>query len=342
MATPKLSKLEFQIMETLWGRGEPSGGDMSIREILDALPAKRRPAYTTIQTTIYRMEAKGILRRVKKVGNFHLFSAAISRDAAQRRMIDELLALLGGRPQAVIAHLVETVKLTLDDVKDAEKLLREHSGKQEPSGQDNKGTREKGLSAMIPNEFSAALVNHLWQSTAIVGIAWMLAWALRKNRARARYWVWMTASVKFLVPFSLLMMAGARIRSWVPVPATQAAVTSVMAQATAPFTITEFSAKESPAPTAHQAVRQAAHHANWGWLLLLIVWLSGALIVLGRFARGWVRVHAAKRGARPAGVTCNREWFGLKEKATADPSLRLPRIRKTNAGLSQMPALRSG
>lgn len=127
MATPKLSKLEFQIMETLWGGGESLGGDMSIREILDALPAKRRPAYTTIQTTIYRMEAKGVLRRVKKVGNFHLFSAAISRDAAQRRMIDELLALFGGRSQPVMVHLVETGKLTLDDVKDAEKLLREHS-----------------------------------------------------------------------------------------------------------------------------------------------------------------------------------------------------------------------
>jgi predicted transcriptional regulator len=114
-------------METLWGGGESLGGDMSIREILDALPAKRRPAYTTIQTTIYRMEAKGVLRRVKKVGNFHLFSAAISRDAAQRRMIDELLALFGGRSQPVMVHLVETGKLTLDDVKDAEKLLREHS-----------------------------------------------------------------------------------------------------------------------------------------------------------------------------------------------------------------------
>ena len=124
MAAPKLARLEFQIMEVLWANREAS-----IREILDALPAKRKPAYTTIQTTVYRMEAKGVVKRVRKVGNFHVFAAEISRDAAQRRMIDELLALFGGRPQPVMAHLVETGKLTLNDVKDAEKLLRELSGK---------------------------------------------------------------------------------------------------------------------------------------------------------------------------------------------------------------------
>ena len=128
MATPKLSKLEFQIMETLWNRGEAPGGELSVREILDALPVKRKPAYTTIQTTVYRMEAKGVVRRARKVGNFHVFAAAVSRDAAQRRMIDELLALFGGRPQPVMVHLVGTGKLTLEDVQEAEKLLRELSG----------------------------------------------------------------------------------------------------------------------------------------------------------------------------------------------------------------------
>jgi BlaI family penicillinase repressor len=135
MATPKLSKLEFQIMEALWVRAEAvgremSGGDMSIREILDALPAKRKPAYTTIQTTVYRMEVKGVLRRVRKVGNFHMFSAAISRDSAQRRLIDDLLALFGGRSQPVMVHLVESGKLTLDDVKEAERTLRKLSAKE--------------------------------------------------------------------------------------------------------------------------------------------------------------------------------------------------------------------
>jgi BlaI family transcriptional regulator, penicillinase repressor len=125
VTTPKLTKLEFQIMEALWASGESS-----IREILDSLPGKRRPAYTTIQTTVYRMEDKGVVRRVKKVGNVHVFLASISRNAAERRLIDELLTVLGGRSQPVMAHLVETGKLTLADVKEAEKLLRELSGKE--------------------------------------------------------------------------------------------------------------------------------------------------------------------------------------------------------------------
>ena len=120
MAEPKLSKLEFQIMEALWTQGEAS-----IREIQETFPAKRRPAYTTVQTTVYRMEAKNIVRRVKKVGNFHIFAAAVSRSAAQRRLIDDLLALFGGRTQPVMAHLIESGKLTLEDVKEAEKALRQ-------------------------------------------------------------------------------------------------------------------------------------------------------------------------------------------------------------------------
>jgi BlaI family penicillinase repressor len=119
LAEPKLSKLEFQIMDTLWTQGE-----VSIREIQEAFPAKRRPAYTTIQTTVYRLEMKGVVRRVKKVGNFHIFAATVSRSAAQRRLVDDLLALFGGRSQPVMAHLIESGKLTLDDVKEAEKALR--------------------------------------------------------------------------------------------------------------------------------------------------------------------------------------------------------------------------
>lgn len=119
MPSPKLTKLELQIMETLWTRGS-----VSIREIQEDFPEKDRPAYTTIQTTVYRLEAKKAVRRVKKVGNFHIFEAAISRDAAQRKLIDELLALFGGRTQPVMAHLIETGRLTLDDVREAEKTLR--------------------------------------------------------------------------------------------------------------------------------------------------------------------------------------------------------------------------
>jgi BlaI family transcriptional regulator, penicillinase repressor len=119
MKTPKLSKLEFQIMETLWSRGEGS-----IREIQDGLEAKRKPAYTTIQTMVYRLEAKHVVRRVRKVGNFHIFAPAISREAAQRTLVDDLLALFGGRTQPVMAHLVESGRLSLEDVKEAENALR--------------------------------------------------------------------------------------------------------------------------------------------------------------------------------------------------------------------------
>ncbi len=119
MPGPKLTKLEMQIMETLW-----SSGSASIREIQENFPEADRPAYTTIQTTVYRLESKKAVRRVKKVGNFHIFEPAISRDTAQRKLIDELLALFGGRTQPVMAHLIETGKLTLADVREAEKTLR--------------------------------------------------------------------------------------------------------------------------------------------------------------------------------------------------------------------------
>jgi predicted transcriptional regulator len=119
MAERKLTKLELKIMEALWTRGTAS-----IREIQETFPEKDRPAYTTIQTTVYRLEGKKAVRRIKKVGNFHVFEAAVSRDAAQGRLIDDLLALFGGRTQPVMARLIESGKLTLADVKDAEKTLR--------------------------------------------------------------------------------------------------------------------------------------------------------------------------------------------------------------------------
>ena len=118
MADTKLSKLEFQIMEALWARGE-----LSIREIQETFPANRLPAYTTIQTTVYRMETKGIVDRVKKVGNVHVCASAISRAEAQRGIVNDLLAYFGGRSQPVMAHLIESGKLTLADVREAEKAL---------------------------------------------------------------------------------------------------------------------------------------------------------------------------------------------------------------------------
>jgi len=127
MALPKLSRLELQIMEALWDRGA-----LAIREIQEVFPAKNRPAYTTIQTTIYRMEAKKAVRRTRKIGNAHIFEAVVSRQAAERRLIDDLLGLFGGRLQPVMAHLIDSGKLTMEDVREAEKTLEKLDRKETP------------------------------------------------------------------------------------------------------------------------------------------------------------------------------------------------------------------
>jgi BlaI family penicillinase repressor len=119
MAGTRLTKFEIQIMETLWTRGEAS-----IREMQQAFPEKKRPGYTTIQKMVYRMEAKKVVRRVRKVGNFHMFAAVVSRDAAQRRLVDDLLAMFGGQTRPVVAHLIGAGKLTMEDVEYAEQTLK--------------------------------------------------------------------------------------------------------------------------------------------------------------------------------------------------------------------------
>jgi len=118
MKLPKLTKLELRIMEILWTRGR-----CAIREIQEAFPKRDRPAYSTIQTTIYRLEGKKTLRRVEKISHAHIFEASISRGEAQGRLIDELLSLLDDRLQPVMAHLIESKRLTLADIKEAEKTL---------------------------------------------------------------------------------------------------------------------------------------------------------------------------------------------------------------------------
>jgi predicted transcriptional regulator len=125
-----LSKLELQIMDALWSRGASS-----VREIQEAFPEKGRPAYTTVQTMVYRLETKNAIRRVKKIGNAHIFEAVVSKSSAQRRLIDELLAFFGGSSQPVVAHLIESGSLTLDDVKEAEQMLiKLKSGRSGKSG----------------------------------------------------------------------------------------------------------------------------------------------------------------------------------------------------------------
>ena len=125
MAEPKLSKLELKIMEALWTKG-PS----SVREIQESFPAKRRPAYTTVQTMVYRLEVKNALKRTKKIGNAHIFEAEVSKTAAHRKLIDEVLGLFGGRAQPLMAHLIESGQLTLADIEDARKALREPQKKE--------------------------------------------------------------------------------------------------------------------------------------------------------------------------------------------------------------------
>ena len=125
MPPPKLSRLELKIMDALWSKGASS-----VREIQETFPAKRRPAYTTVQTMVYRLEAKNALKRTKKIGNAHIFEAVISQMAAQRKVIDELLGFFGGRAQPLMSHLIESGQLTLADIDDARKALRETAKKE--------------------------------------------------------------------------------------------------------------------------------------------------------------------------------------------------------------------
>jgi predicted transcriptional regulator len=122
VAARRLTRLELRIMDVLW-----THGTASVREVQEAFPEADRPAYTTIQTTMYRLESKRAIRRIKKISNAHIFEAVITRGAAQRRLVDELLSLFGGRPQPVMAHLIESGRLTIDDLREAEKTLRRHS-----------------------------------------------------------------------------------------------------------------------------------------------------------------------------------------------------------------------
>jgi len=124
MRLPKLSKLELQIMEVLW-----NNGPTAIREIQESFGPKNRPAYTTVQTMVYRLEAKKALRRAKKIGNAHIFESIISRDAAKARLVDEFLSIFGGRMQPVMAQLIEAGNLTPKDVADAERLLKDLAAK---------------------------------------------------------------------------------------------------------------------------------------------------------------------------------------------------------------------
>jgi BlaI family transcriptional regulator, penicillinase repressor len=125
MPVRRLTALELRVMDALWARGPAS-----VREVQETFPERDRPAYTTIQTTMYRLEAKRAIRRIKKISNAHIFEAVLSRTAAHRRIIDDLLSVFGGRTQPVMAHLIETGKLTLGDLREAEERLRSLAAKE--------------------------------------------------------------------------------------------------------------------------------------------------------------------------------------------------------------------
>jgi len=127
MPLPKLTRLELRIMETLWSKGP-----CSIRELLEAFPRVDRLAYTTVQTVVYRLEEKNAVRRTSKFGNAHVFEAVVSRDSAQHRMIDDLVALFGGRRLPIVTHLIESGKLTPEELREARAALRK-AKKQENS-----------------------------------------------------------------------------------------------------------------------------------------------------------------------------------------------------------------
>ena len=118
MAQPKFTKLELQILEALWAQGKAS-----IREIQEAFP-EPRPAYTTIQTTVYRLESKKAVRRVRKISNAHIFEPTVARDVTRHKLLDEILSFFGGRAQPMMAQLAEAGKLTLEDVHELEKTIK--------------------------------------------------------------------------------------------------------------------------------------------------------------------------------------------------------------------------
>src|SRR5262245_11699988 len=124
---PKLSKLELVIMEALWSKGP-----CSIREIHETFPTRNRPTYSTVQTMVYRLEAKKALRKVKKISNAFIFEAAVTRETAERKLIDDLLGMFGGRSWAIIAHLIESGSFTREDIREAERILQDHERKEPP------------------------------------------------------------------------------------------------------------------------------------------------------------------------------------------------------------------
>ena len=215
---------------------------------------------------VYRLEKKQALRCVKRISNANIFESVISRDEAHTRLIDDLLALFDGHAKPVMARLVQSGKLTLDDIREAEASRQEDY--------------EERQETMIES-LSSELIAHLWQSTLVVGVVWLMTLALRGNRARVRYWLWTAASVKFLVPFSWLVSLGAQFE-WRSAPAiAQPVVTFVMEEILAPPVIAAVTSTPTAQPT-----------AVWPWVLAS-VWVVGFVVVLFWWWREWIPLESS-------------------------------------------------
>jgi predicted transcriptional regulator len=132
MARTKFTKLELHILEALWANGKAS-----IREIQEAFP-EPRPAYTTIQTTVYRLEGKKAVRRVRKISNAHIFEPLVARDVTRHRLLDEILSFFGGKAQPMMAQLAEAGKLTRDDIRELERIIKEREEREPENGRRSK------------------------------------------------------------------------------------------------------------------------------------------------------------------------------------------------------------
>ena len=293
MPRASLTKPELQILEVLWTRGA-----CSIREIHEALPAKGRPAFTTIQTVVYRLEKKKALRCVKRISNANIVEAVISRDDAHTTLVDELLALFGGRPKPVMARLVESGRLTLDDIKEAEDALKKLLKKG--------GVAMTAVAAVRADE-SPVAVDALCDRRLAGG-----AGAAQQRARGVRCWLWMAASVKFLVPLSMLVSLGERFQ-WRDAPAAvQPAVSFVMQDVLAPAGAGRRSAGIHPAIVARVAVA------------VLAVWCAGAAVVLVSWWRQWLPIRSALRRATP--VRLDAQYGAADLAVMSSPSMPEPGV----------------
>jgi beta-lactamase regulating signal transducer with metallopeptidase domain len=234
-----------------------------------------------VQTVVYRLEFKKAVRRTEKIGNAHVFEALVSRSSAQHRMIDELVALFGGKSLPIVAHVIDSGKLTPEEVREARKALR--------------NATRKDKEPMIPSQLVPS-ANQLWQSTLFAGVAGLLTLFPRKNRAYVRYGLWLLASVKFLLPFSLLVAVGGLLG-----PHTTAAAAPSGLVSAAGFSSFVEQVGELFTPTLPQFAMPAVQRSYTSVIVvvLIFVWVAGFASLVCRWTLRCRRIHASVRKASP-------------------------------------------